>query len=64
MPRATFSSVFSSLCRASAEGRHQQQQAEQQAEHVKAAATAFFLTAVAADASVGAGQVRKLVESW
>ena len=74
MPRASaLKSIFSTLSRrrasAAAEGgggKQAEQEQEQQKQHAKAAATAstqaVFLTAVAADASVGAGQVRKGVE--
>ena len=59
MPRASaLKSILSNLTR----GGKQQQQAEQQEQHAKAVAAstqAVFLTAVAADASVGAEQVRE-----
>ena len=75
MPRASaLKSIFSTLSRrrASAEGggagkqAEQEQQKQKQKQHAKAAAPAstqaVFLTAVASDVSVGAGQVRKGVE--
>ena len=73
MPRTSaLKSIFSTLTfrrAASAEGggkQAEQQQQQQVEQHAKAAATAstqaVFLTAVAADVSVGAGQVRKVSE--
>lgn len=74
MPRASaLKSIFSNLSRrrtSAEEGggkqAEQEQQKQKQKQHAKAAAPAstqaVFLTAVAADVSVGAGQVRKGVE--
>ena len=74
MPRASaLKSILSNLTRGGKQAEQQQQdeqqqQQQQQVEHAKAAAAAstqaVFLTAVAADASVGAGQVRTFAESW